>query len=81
MPASSTPSAPQNGNEPVEVDLLHDHGERWQIERLEGGKWLAIERPQVRPLARFYLASSAADLPRPARQRSHAAALVGIESD
>jgi hypothetical protein len=51
----------------VPAGLLHDHGERWQIERIvgtDGGpdKWLAIERPQVRPLARFYVASSAVEL-------------------
>ena len=62
MSASSTPSGPQNETEPIEVGLFDDHGEQWRIERIEGGKWLAVERPQVRPLARFYLASSAAEL-------------------
>lgn len=60
--SSSTPDSsakPDPEPEPIEAGLLHGHGEQWQIERLDGGKWLAIERPKVRPLARFYLAHSA----------------------
>lgn len=57
---SDTPD-PVGDPEPVEVALLQEHGEQWQIEHIDGGKWLAIERPVAR-LARFYVADSASQL-------------------